>query len=111
MDLTDNNGRTALHLACINGHIEVVATLVGYGANVTIVDKEGKILNLTKRQEKIVRILSEGELSRIKLMKAMATRIAPRTMQVELAKLEELGLIELVGEGRAAVWRVVNNRA
>jgi ATP-dependent DNA helicase RecG len=75
------------------------------------VDKDGMIPHLSKRQEKILRILSEGELSRTKLMKTMATRIAPRTMQAELAKLEEFGLIELVGEGRSAVWHVVNNRA
>ena len=37
----DGEGRTALHLAAANGMVEVVESLLGAGASVTIVDNCG----------------------------------------------------------------------
>jgi ankyrin repeat protein len=39
---SDNNGLTALHLACLNGHKDCVDFLVQSNASITAVDKEGR---------------------------------------------------------------------
>ena len=39
--IADNNGRTALHLASINGHLDIVRLLLTEGADITIADNDG----------------------------------------------------------------------
>jgi len=38
--MSDKQGMTALHLACLNGHSDVVRTLIEAGANMRSRDKE-----------------------------------------------------------------------
>ena len=44
MNLTDNDGRTALMLAADWGHVEVVRLLVDAGADKDLADKDGRTL-------------------------------------------------------------------
>lgn len=41
VNLRDGDGRTALHQAVINGHGEIVKTLLGVGADVQVADSAG----------------------------------------------------------------------
>ncbi len=41
-DVTDNKGRTALHLGAISGQLEAVKLLLFFGANQGIKDKKGR---------------------------------------------------------------------
>ena len=38
----DNKGRTALHLAGMNGHYDMVALLIAQGSNVNAMDQVGR---------------------------------------------------------------------
>lgn len=40
-DIHDENGLTALHMSCYNGHLEVVKLLLKQGANVHALDTMG----------------------------------------------------------------------
>jgi hypothetical protein len=42
-DAVDENGSTPLHIACETGRLDIVAKLIKYNANRTIVDKRGRI--------------------------------------------------------------------
>ncbi len=66
LDIQDNAGRTALHLASSYGKIEVVQYLVNAGADATIKDKDGKTAkdqacewSNKQHKEEIQRILNE----------------------------------------------------
>ena len=39
--MTDNAGRTCLHVAASSGHYDMVQVLIGQGADLTTPDKEG----------------------------------------------------------------------
>ncbi|CAK9178062.1 unnamed protein product [Ilex paraguariensis] len=41
LNSVDDHGRTALHVAAINGHVEVLRFLVGVGSDPTVVDSNG----------------------------------------------------------------------
>lgn len=42
IDVKDENGRTPLHLACMNKHFEIAKILIENGADVNVIDNEGK---------------------------------------------------------------------
>jgi ankyrin repeat protein len=42
VDLQDDEGKTGLHDAIINGYFPLVKILVDHGANVDIIDKNGR---------------------------------------------------------------------
>ena len=41
LKVTDNAGRTCLHVAAASGHYDMVQVLIGLGADLTTPDKEG----------------------------------------------------------------------
>ena len=41
LKVTDNAGRTCLHVAAASGHYDMVQVLIGQGADLTTPDKEG----------------------------------------------------------------------
>lgn len=64
--------------------------------------------NLTMRQKKILDLLKAGPLSRQQLMNKMKTVLTGRTMQVELSRLKDMGLIDSEGKTRAIIWFLVS---
>jgi ATP-dependent DNA helicase RecG len=77
----------------------------------TIVFKEQPgvdISMLTDRQKEILHILGKEALSRHRLMKKMKTSLTDRTMQRELVKLMEMGLIKSEGKARSILWFLIN---
>ena len=42
LDGRNNDGKTPLHLACQEGHLEVVRILMSYGADSNLLDNDGK---------------------------------------------------------------------
>ncbi len=62
---------------------------------------------LTARQKKILNILKAGPLNRQQLMVKMQTTLTDRSMQLELAKLKDIGLIKSEGKAKATIWSVV----
>lgn len=63
---------------------------------------------LTDRQKEIINVLSNGPQSRQELMNRLGITITNRAMQLELAKLNKLGLIQSSGKGKAIVWFLAN---
>jgi ATP-dependent DNA helicase RecG len=60
---------------------------------------------LSKRQEQILKILSDGNpISTVEIAKRL--RISQRTVQVNLATLNENGLIERIGQSRVTLWKM-----
>ena len=62
IDLQDNNGQTALHIATEQGQVAIVLELLKVGANPNISDNSGKLpLQIATRGDTaLVRILLEG---------------------------------------------------
>ena len=78
--------------------------------------KPSQHITLTKRQKRILSILEEMPLNRQQITTAMRTKLADRTMQLELTKLKELGFIKSKGKGKSTIWSLSrfesrNNRA
>lgn len=71
-----------------------------------IITKEPKKINLklTDRQKEIVHILQEGPLKIPQIKELMSKVLTDRIMQVELAKLKAMGLIESKGKTKATTW-------
>lgn len=42
LDSRNNDGQTPLHLACQEGHLDVVRILISYGASLQLRDNEGR---------------------------------------------------------------------
>lgn len=42
VDAIDDGRESALHLACVGGHVHVVETLIEYGATMDILDAHGR---------------------------------------------------------------------
>jgi ATP-dependent DNA helicase RecG len=76
----------------------------------TIVFKQGQKIDLRKltdRQIEIIDALKTGALSRQQLMSKMKTRLAERTVQLELFKLKDMGLVKSEGKAKAIIWSLV----
>jgi ankyrin repeat protein len=59
LDGRDNNGRTPLHLACQQGHLDVVRILISYGASLELIDNEGRTpLDLAAGHEPVLEYLA-----------------------------------------------------
>jgi ATP-dependent DNA helicase RecG len=74
---------------------------------VTIIYKqegEAALDKLTQRQRSILSALKKGPLSRQQLMNQLAVEITDRSMQMELVKLKNLGLIRSEGKARFIIW-------
>lgn len=59
---------------------------------------------LTMRQKQILDVLQNGPLSRQELMEKIHVSIKVRSMQLELNKLQDMGLIESRGKTKAITW-------
>jgi ATP-dependent DNA helicase RecG len=72
----------------------------------TVFEKPQKIdlRRLTARQVKILNALKTEALSRQQLMSKMKTRLAERTIQLELSKLKDMGLVRSEGKAKAIIW-------
>lgn len=62
---------------------------------------------LTDRQIKILDALKTEALSRQQLMLKMKTKLAERTVQLELSKLKDMGLVKSEGKAKAIIWSLV----
>lgn len=63
---------------------------------------------LTDRQKLIIKNLQLAPLSRQQLMTKLPIKLTDRTMQLELTKLKNLGLIKPEGKTKAITWSLVN---
>lgn len=62
---------------------------------------------LNSRQEKIIAILAEGKALSVNAVFNRLDDVASlRTIKADLASLKKLGLVEQVGKGRAAEWKI-----
>ena len=59
---------------------------------------------LTKRQQQIVDVLKLEPMTRQELMAKMETEITDRAMQLQLASLKSMGVIDSQGKSTAVVW-------
>lgn len=76
----------------------------------TIIYEESKKANLeklTNRQKEIINFLQKGPLNRQQLMAKMHTSLKDRTVQLELSKLKNMGLIKSEGKAKAIMWSLV----
>jgi|ERR1700733_1260985 len=67
-----------------------------------------KVVRLTDRQKEIIDILKQGPSSRQDIMNQMTTVITDRVMQLELAKLKKMRIIQSEGKGKSIVWAMAN---
>ncbi|HLB93987.1 MAG TPA: RNA-binding domain-containing protein [Candidatus Babeliales bacterium] len=63
---------------------------------------------LTDRQKLIIKNLQLAPLSRQQLMTKLPIKLTDRTMQLELTKLKNLGLIKPEGKTKAIIWSLIN---
>lgn len=73
----------------------------------TVIIKQAErrdLMSLTERQRKIVEALQERPLNRQQLLEKSKLDLPARTLQWEITKLKEMGLIKSEGKGRATVW-------
>jgi Fe2+ or Zn2+ uptake regulation protein len=64
---------------------------------------------LTTRQKQILQVLaSQKQIALRTLLDKLPEDPAPRTIQVELRTLSELGFIFSTGKGRSVVWSIQN---
>jgi ATP-dependent DNA helicase RecG len=72
---------------------------------VRVFSPERQVLN--SRQEKIIAILAGGKaLSVNEVFNRLDDVASLRTIKADLASLKKLGLVEQVGKGRAAEWKI-----
>ena len=63
---------------------------------------------LTARQKEIIDILKQGPSTRQEIMSQMTIVITDRVMQLELAKLKKMRIIQSEGKGKSIVWALSN---
>ncbi len=61
-------------------------------------------IQLTDRQEEILKILKQRPMSREQIMELMQAPPTPRTIQMDLSSLKKLQLINSSGKARSIVW-------
>lgn len=59
---------------------------------------------LTKRQKEIVNALKNGPLKTHQIMDKMSRALTRRVIQLELAKLKEMGIVNSEGKTKATIW-------
>lgn len=70
-----------------------------------VYEQKGQAIEkLTDRQKRIISLLQQSPLSRQQLMEQLDITITDRAMQLELAKLNKLNLIQSKGKGKALTW-------
>lgn len=63
--------------------------------------------DLTERQRRILHYLRDGQRRRIgQIMEGIGIQLPPSTLRDDLILLRSLGLVELLGSGRGAAWRL-----
>ena len=62
--------------------------------------------NLNPLQQDIMTILASGPASSQHVMSHLSIPAAPRTVQENLSKLRELGLVEEIGKGKSLRWNM-----
>jgi type I restriction enzyme, S subunit len=66
--------------------------------------------DLTERQRRILHYLRDGQRRRIgQIMEGIGVTLPPSTLRDDLILLRSLGLVELLGSGRGAAWRLKNH--
>ena len=64
--------------------------------------------DLTERQRRILFLLRDGAAHALKDLHAgFEVALPQRTLQADLALLRTLGLVEFIGRGRGARWRLI----
>ena len=58
MEAASNNGRTALHIAAYNNHLNIVKKLIEHGAKIDVVDKETRTALDLAAQECHMKVVS-----------------------------------------------------
>lgn len=74
----------------------------------TVVYKEEGKSGLTALQQEIINVLQQGPLNRVQIMEKLGTELADRTIQAELTKLKNMGLITSKGRTKTTIWRLVD---
>lgn len=73
-----------------------------------IVKEEPKKHSLSQRQKEIVVILQQGqELSAMQIRKLMREKVSVRTLQYELNKLKQAGVVKTTGHTHKLFWSIM----
>ena len=64
---------------------------------------------LTERQAEILELLKKSPLNGDQITKKLKDSPTVRTVQVDLVRLEKLGLIKREGKARAILWKFIEN--
>ena len=98
------------------GHPEPVFSQESGGVNVVLPSKdwlgpaftlmpEKEFEHLSKRQREIIQLVKkQGEVTPRELISHITEPLSERTIQVEMRKLKEMGILDLQGFGRGAKW-------
>jgi ATP-dependent DNA helicase RecG len=62
---------------------------------------------ITTRQQKILLALRQGPLNRQQIMNKLRTQVTDRTLQTDLGKLKDLGLVKSEGKSKATLWYLI----
>ena len=87
LDKGDSTGQTALHKACLQGHVKIVNTLLGFGANPNIEDQAGDnawsyaTRGPEKTWHRVMTALKKSEKERLRLQKSIQEALAELGLQ------------------------------
>lgn len=65
-------------------------------------------VELTNRQREVLNILKNGPLTRLQIMKIMKEKLTARIMQLELAKMRDMKLIQSIGKTKSIMWELLD---
>lgn len=65
---------------------------------------EDKKLELTLREQEILKLLEKSKLNSAQVARKMKIPLSVRTVQINLSQLEKMGIIKREGKARAMVW-------
>ncbi len=75
------------------------------GPAITKIQKDEVVLDLSNRQQDIIRFIKKcGKATLSDIMKQYTNPPSKRTLQAELAKLKQLGVLDMQGFGRGSKW-------